>query len=197
MKKVTWGKNVTVEQINEYNEAVAEMIDKYELRNPLKKLGSFTSQRKGLGAHCKYWINSEGTGVDIELQVNQDHYMGGIHRFDKWRPYNAERVNKSGYTRHNVGVTEDGISIRAITIHEYGHAIHSMATMAFKKGSRFKLNKEEIRANQKAWEEWNIAFARALREKDVYNVSEYSATNPKEFFAECFTARELGVLPQN
>lgn len=194
MKKVTWGKYMTVDQVNAFNEAMAEMMEKYPLKAEVVKMGSYTKHEwSGEGAHCKTICSFGGSNVKLEIEINQNKGKRGVHNFKNWKPYSKEHAEKTGYTRHNVGASEEGISIRAVMIHEYGHALHSRARMMARHGHMFKSTvAAEVMDNAPLWVSWENVFKQANTSGDIKKVSEYAATNASEFFAECFAARELG-----
>jgi hypothetical protein len=41
-------------------------------------------------------------------------------------------------------------------------------------------------------EQWQNVYGRAMKDGDIYQVSQYGSTNAYEFFSECFVAREYG-----
>lgn len=195
-KKVSWGNNISVEHINQFNEVIAEMQEKYPLTVEVYKMGSYTSRKDSEGAHCTYMYNDDFTDVRIALQINQDHKYGGVHDFEGWRPYGESKAARTVFKRHNVGVTEKGIDVRSVMIHEYGHALSARAYIAseYKGRGAFRNNKntEQVMQYVDAWRQWKYAYERAINSKDIQKISEYAKKNPQEFFAECFTARELG-----
>ena len=80
--------------------------------------------------------------------------------------------------------------VEVTVIHEYGHII---ADQYFG-----QINREIANPNYK--KDWNViemssrwerAYLKARKTGDIYNLSQYGNTNVKEFFAECFTAREM------
>lgn len=194
LKKVYWGNNISVEHINQFNEVVAEMQEKYPLTVEVVKLGSYTSRHDNEGARCSYLYKDDRSDISLRLQINQDHKYGGVHGIDEWLPYSEEKAEITGFARHNVGVTDAGIDVRSLMIHEYGHALSARCFIA----SEFKLafynakNPEQVQQYVNAWRQWKYAYERAINSKDIQKISEYAKKNPQEFFAECFTARELG-----
>ena len=187
---VTWGSNTPLEVQNEYNETLAEMLEKYPLAVPITKLGSYTDTNDSCGAQC---VTSFGlsSGASVKLQINQDHESGGLHGFKRWNLYTPEEVaNSGGFTRFNVGASENGISVRSVMIHEYGHAIHARARFLERFGffsDRSTYNK--AKAAQKSVAD---AYNLAKQNGDIKKLSRYASTKPEEFFAECFAAREDG-----
>lgn len=190
LKKVTWGKYMTLEQINEYNEVMAEMYEKYPLKVEVAKLGSY-SKFGSEGAHNKWklWLNSGK--VTVETQINQDSGVTGCHRFKTgWKSY--AKPDSMGYTRHNVGATPDGISIKAVMTHEHGHAIHSLVAAYAKNSNKVNADKKLVADCVAAQNKLTEAYNRALKDGDMKKISRYARTDTAEFFAECFAARELG-----
>lgn len=189
-KKVTWGKYMTLEQVNEYNEVMAEMYEKYPLIVEVAKLGSY-SKFNSEGAHNKWKLWLSSGKVTVETQINQDSGVMGCHRFKTgWKSY--EKPDSMGYTRHNVGATPDGISIKAVMTHEHGHAIHSLVAAYAKNSHKVNADKKLVDDCVAAQNTLTAAYNRALKDGDMKKISRYARTNTAEFFAECFTARELG-----
>lgn len=173
------------------DEVIAEMMEKYPLKVQVVQLGSYISDDSE-GARCGCKTN--GGNVLVRVQINQDHEKGGVHGFHAWKPYDEAKAAKRGFSRFNVGVTENGIDIRAVMIHEWGHALHALARCSDGYGYLMtKANSADVAQDAYNWRHWrDVVFERAKKEGFVNKLSEYSKTNSREFFAECFAARELG-----
>lgn len=169
-----WHDNVRDEHIAEFNAAIAEMRKKYPGIS-VEGIGSYVSGDNSTGA--AYFPGTHS------IRLNADHARGGVHDFPSWKAREVVVLEGSktyDFKRHNVGSTAQGITIRAVTIHEWGHALHFQA----------------MRLWRPAKSDVITAFKRARRNGDIAKISKYSMTNFKEFFAECFAARELGeTLP--
>ena len=179
---------VTTEQINEFNAALADVVNKYPTYY-LMQLGSYEDDDDATGAHANEFI----------LELNHNKGKWGIFNFHNWKPYSLERQRESGgYKRHNVGVSENGITIQAVVYHEYGHVIHERIRKIAKYSEKW-LNtqweetlSELEKASAIAQKTLKSALRKAKKNGDILNISEYARTNNQEFFAECFAARELG-----
>ena len=189
--RVKWSKDISIEQINEFNETIAAMKGKYPLETDIVKLGSYISEDDDEGAHCAAWSKPNTDDIVLHLELNQDHEYGGVHDFHNWKPYEKGEIKQSGgYKRMNVGVSKSGISIRAVMLHEYGHALHSRAHIAVDHSD--KINASWIKDNVDVGNKWKEVYATAVNNGDIVKISEYAAGDDSEFFAECFAARELG-----
>ena len=193
-KKVAWGNNISVEKINQFNEVMAEMQEKYPISVDVIGMGAYIADKNNEGAHVSYFANEDLTDISIKIEINQDHRHGGVHGFGGWRPYNAEEAANKGFTRHNVGVTEEGIDVRSVMIHEYGHALSARCYVADGWPACFRnaKNTAQVQAYVNVWSQWKDVYERAINNKDIQKISEYAKDSPQEFFAECFAARELG-----
>ena len=171
-------------------DALAEMLEKYPLAVPITKLGSYTDTNDSCGAQC---VTSFGlsSGASVKLQINQDHESGGLHGFKRWNLYTPEEVaNSGGFTRFNVGASENGISVRSVMIHEYGHALHARARFLERYG--FFSDRSTFNKGKAAQKSVADAYNLAKQNGDIKKLSRYASTKPEEFFAECFAAREDG-----
>lgn len=108
------------------------------------------------------------------------------------------------WTRHNVGVTAEGMPLQWLVTHEAGHVCHFMA---LGRVQRVKPRAKGIRryvfddAGEEAKSIMIDAYKRACKRRDdltmdVHAVSEYAMKNEMEFCAECYAMRERGeALP--
>ena len=184
---VSFSDLMTLEQINEFNGTIAKLVERYPV-DTLRRLGSYRDSNGNVGAHATSSV----------LEVNHNAGTTGLFAFrTRWKSFTEDERNWSGgFTRHNVGSTENGITIEAVVIHEYGHVlhkkIHDWADIC-KERKKYKLDVSE--ADQRiidAQNSLNRAYLKAKRNGDIKQVSLYARKNNLEFFAECFAARELG-----
>ena len=184
---VSFSDLMTLEHINEFNGTIAKLVERYPV-DTLRRLGSYRDSNGNVGAHANSSV----------LEVNHNAGTTGLFAFrTRWKSFTeAERNWSGGFTRHNVGSTENGITIEAVVIHEYGHVlhkkIHDWADIC-KERKKYKLDVSE--ADQRiidAQNSLNRAYLKAKRNGDIKQVSLYAGKNNLEFFAECFAARELG-----
>jgi hypothetical protein len=128
-----------------------------------------------------------------------------VHNYKNWKPY--EEPTKEGYTRHNVGATENGITIKDVMTHEFGHVIQAKLSKMYENYLQHKkrMSEQWIKAaysenmlkGMELMEEWRKVLGRARRSKDIVKISQYANTNDREFFSECFAMRERGEkLPE-
>lgn len=216
-KEVSFADSVTLKQLNELNETIFNLKNKYNVPY-LKRIGSTQIKNKrgksldDAGAHASHSI----------LEINHDREKGGIHGLHTWKDYETmyrsnldvlkdswEQAVKKGnnslasvlkrdinklekkllYSRHNVGASKDGISIKDVVTHEFGHVLH-LSSMVDEKGSSF-LTKGDLERLRTARIVSN-ALKTAKSNKDIFLISEYSGKNMFEFFAESFAAFERG-----
>ena len=188
---VNWGEGFPVHIVNQYNEAMGEMMEKYPLRAKFVRLGAFVGNKGATLAHCR--AGAMGGDDVLLLELNKNHDINGIHALSEGRLFSEEEQARTGYTRHNVGATEDGMTVRAVTIHEYGHGIKAWCNLRSTHSDMFDI--DEVREARSALDEWSQAV-KSARESG-FKVSQYGDTDDEEFFAECFAARELGEkLPE-
>lgn len=188
---VNWGEGVPVHIVNQYNEVMGEMMEKYPLRAKFVRLGAYVGNNDATLARCR--AGAMGGDDVLLLELNKNHDINGIHALSEGRLFSAEEQARTGYTRYNVGATEDGMNVRAVTIHEYGHGIKSWCNLRSIHSDMFDI--DEVREARNALDEWTQAVKSAR--KSGFKVSQYGDADDEEFFAECFAARELGEkLPE-
>ena len=191
--KVSFHENITAEMINEFNAGLKELTDKYG-QFGLEQAGS-ALMPAGYGA----WAN------ETLLEINHNHGHSGVHNYKAWKPY--ETPTAEGYTRHNVGATENGITIKDVMTHEFGHVIQAKLSRMYEQYLQHKKRmsaqwikaaySENMLKGMELMAEWRNVLGRARRSKDIIKISKYANTNDREFFSECFAMRERGEkLPE-
>lgn len=183
---VNWGEGFPVHIVNQYNEAMGEMMEKYPLRAKFVRLGAYVGNNDATLARCR--AGAMGGDDVLLLELNKNHDINGIHALSEGRLFSEEEQARTGYTRHNVGATEDGMTVRAVTIHEYGHGIKAWCNLRSMHSDMFDI--DEVREARSALDEWSQAVKSAR--VSGFKVSQYGDADDEEFFAECFAARELG-----
>lgn len=156
---VHFDNRIPTRHIKEYNDALEEMLKKYPA-STLNQIGSNDAEDDSVLA------TSLG---NYSIKLNHDKGTGGIFNL------RASKAHKEGekIVREAVGDTTQGGSIKALTIHEYGHLI-----------SRAAMNSES-----QAWEEWKV-LVKNNRKKLKEEISLSAGKTEKEAFAECFAFRE-------
>jgi hypothetical protein len=89
---------------------------------------------------------------------------------------------KKLFNRHNV--VYEGKEYESVVIHELGHVLHGQKSKGLRYGNP---NVEQRQLNSHL----NRLFDKAKKSGDIGNISEYSMTNEREFFAETFTMYEF------
>lgn len=201
---VSFDEGISKEQIDEFNETVERLY----LKHGLDKLDRMQSgyDRESVGA----WAGGAGGVNSITLNndsatggvhglsdwkpYDMDRLTETIRRLEQKaneasspgvEKFYLDEVkklrDKAAYGRHNVGVTPDGIELRALVTHEFGHVIHFRA---YYSGQYDALYNVIMRAKRKAMR------ADKHGHRDMHFLSEYAKKNEWEFFAEAFAARE-------
>lgn len=186
--------SITLEMINEFNSTIQGLFEKYG-QFGMKNMGSVL-RNGGIGACANEW----------KIEINHDHGTRGVHGLKDWKTYGGRTVE--GYTRHNVGATENGISLKDVITHEFGHVIQSLLSRQYdtyleqkrywgEQATKEYYEREGELEGIEAMAEWRKALGKARRSKYITQVSEYANTNDREFFSECLAMRERGEeLPE-
>lgn len=182
--EVSFDDSVPTEMIEETADTLEDLQRKYP--TTMHIVGSVDAKNDNTGA----WATS------YKIEINHDRSKGGVFDLGRWKSYDRDKQERTGFTRHNVGATDKGISLRDVVTHEYGHVLQRKVDDA-----------AEAARDRKRWG-WSVspdsqqaidinarlkrAFTKAKKTGDIYGISEYAKKNHKEFFAECFAARERG-----
>ena len=182
--KVSFDDSVPPEMIEETADTLEDLQRKYP--TTMHIVGSVDAKNDNTGA----WATS------YKIEINHDRSKGGVFDLGRWKSYDRDKQERTGFTRHNVGATDKGISLRDVVTHEYGHVLQRKVD-----------DTAEAARDRKRWG-WSVspdsqqaidinarlkrAFTKAKKTGDIYGISEYAKKNHKEFFAECFAARERG-----
>ncbi len=75
-KGVTWGDNVSKDTIDEFNETLFDLKEKYPT-DSFVQLGSYKDKNGGVGAHANHMV----------LEVNHNDRTEGIHGLGGWKSY--------------------------------------------------------------------------------------------------------------
>ena len=182
--EVSFDDSVPTEMIEETADTLEDLQRKYP--TTMHIVGSVDAKNDNTGA----WATS------YKIEINHDRSKGGVFDLGRWKAYDRDKQERTGFTRHNVGATDKGISLRDVVTHEYGHVLQKKVEVIAETARRnkrwgFSVSPEsqqaiDINARLKR------AFTKAKKTGDIYGVSEYAETNHKEFFSECFAARERG-----
>lgn len=120
-------------------------------------------------------------GHTIYVNEGYDELKGGMAGLEN---ITLHPPDDNGFTRRLVGCTPSGCTARSVIFHETGHHI------CYRDGV------DVGRTDPDVYKELLKACTTAMKNGDIKRISEYSADNAHEFFAECFAARELGeTLP--
>ena len=195
---------ISVENCNAINKKLDELTTKYPI-NELEIIGGTTKGR----AIMRAWYN----GIDINrkaiggssladeqnqfisLQESRKNKIEQIKgRYKNAIPKDMQKQinileNQLKFKRWSVFDSENPIG--STVTHEYGHIVADQYFGQIN-GSKANPNYDKNYELRKYVKKWDEVFLKAKKTGDIYNLSEYSATNAYEFFAESFTAKELG-----
>lgn len=203
--EVYFDKEITKAQIDEFNETVERLYLKYDV-DKLDKMQSGYA-KEGVGA----WVGGSRNGNNTITLNNDNATGGvhGLERckpydlqkiqeiiqnleqkardtenswYAKYYLDEAKKLrDRAAYGRHNVGSTPDGIDLRSLVIHEFGHIIQFRAYDSNRYSELYNIimsaKRKAMRANKQG-------------HRDMHFLSEYAKKNEWEFFAEAFNARE-------
>ena len=189
---------MSLETANIINQTLSELIEQY----PTTRLHSLVSNAKLKRAEARsnfYELEIkptigqlEQTAESLKAMYNNrlEEYKKAIEKYPTMKSqYNKviKQLEESlKYKRWTVGDNE----IKATITHEYGHII----------ADQYCGQISSIRANPKAFEKEAVdmrelisqTYEKAKKNGDIYNISQYGASDKYEFFAETFTAHHLG-----
>lgn len=108
---------------------------------------------------------------------------------EKYKQALEQAKEKSKFSRHNA--IYKGEEVKSVITHEMGHVIAGQ-TFGFVDGLTYRARNEK---QQKLVDCFNESKANG----DIYKISAYGASDPNEFFAECFAVLKMGKekLPNN
>lgn len=208
----SWGKADNLENINTFNETIENLLEKYQQEG---------FEVLGYTPHGKFWAHANGSMIEVQkdfINGNKEYFEKEFnhsvtdykkHRVDaikkfksmpdgekKYKKYINQYEKDLNYSRYDVLSSPENMMKDVIT-HEFGH---TLMDRAIKKeienspkiktiyGERPILSGSSAPTYKKVLE----AYFKAKENGDIYKISKYSSTNMKEFFAECFCAREIG-----
>jgi hypothetical protein len=195
---------MSVENANRVNQQLTVLMEKYPIRQ-LEEIR--TGGTKGIMAANYHWlkINKGKLGAVMEndyktFMANQEQVRENLRtireRFAGRRmPPPIQKTvtkleNELQYNRW--AIYADYTDKIGVTVtHEYGHIISDQYFGM--------INQEAANPNyvgnariRRTLDKWNEIWQRAHSYGDIYKISQYGATDEREFFAECFAAREFG-----
>lgn len=173
--EVHFDASITLHQINAFNLALSELVNKYPTPY-LRKIGSNYVSNGGVLAFAS----------PTSLEMNHDSEKNGIKAVGKLHkiPYYGE----PGFKRELIASSQQQEKqMKAVITHEYGHVIFTnikeeARNVDNKNYETFKEARNAVRA----------AYRKARKIGDIKNISSYANTDEDEFFCECFSAREMG-----
>jgi vacuolar-type H+-ATPase subunit H len=192
-------KGLSLDAVNIINETLTELTERF----PIKALDNLVSNSRLKRAaaranfcelEIKPTIGKEGRTAEEVRELYETQLKKYKEAVENASPSMKKQYNKAirqieealKYKRWTVG----DITIKATIAHEYGHIL----------ADQYCGQINSIRANPKAFEKEAIdmrnsisqAYREAKKSGDIYNISQYGATDEYEFFAETFAAYFLG-----
>lgn len=178
-------------------------------KHPINKLNSIGTKGKGVmsASYRTLTINGKKLGKTLaeeqtNFELNKAMDRATIKQIEerwagKQMPFAIESdLNKlkdrQKFKRWGVH-SEYEDHVKCVLTHEYGHILSDQYFGM--------INKERANPNYSTpWDarlrdmdqRWKDAYARAKKDGDIYDISQYASTKPSEFFAECFAKREMG-----
>lgn len=178
-KDVHFDERIPLDMLNAINSRMSQLTEKYPTAY-LQSIGSYKDQKDGVLAHA--------SGHIVEVNHNAGH-AGIFYPRDVYSDYTPDEKERSGgYARYNTaGLFEN--EKEGVVTHEYGHVLQ-FATLYAKD---YASQHPAFISGKQAQLEWEGVF-RSEKKKGgfIKELSQYAATNNKEFFAECFAFRESG-----
>lgn len=174
-----------IENINSSEKkAIAKAGKKILSLNPKKLTNALASQ--------KNWYNTreetKKTIDDLQKRLSAKVAPGLKLRIEKQIKRLENNLKFSRWTVFS-NVTSKELTIKDTVTHEFGHIISDQKAGMISGLSASEKGAEEALKKRKIWES---VFEKAKKEGDVFEVSEYGATDYNEFFSECFVMYENG-----
>ena len=203
---VSYGK-MTVKKCNEVNQTLDELtakypistLDKIEVNPKLKSVASANWRHLDINP-SKIGSSRSKTAWQAELKENNAELARLKHRLETEKLSPGLRNNFEAtvarlerevkYSRYGL---PDDYGVKGTVVHEYGHILADQYTGQINGTSANPNYSQDLynplyRKNQKI----NDTFTKAKQSEDIYKISNYASKNSHEFFAECFTMREMG-----
>lgn len=200
---------LSIENANKVNETLSELTEKY----PIKRLETIRQKAQGSVARASFErleingkklgkvLDEETINFNITQAVNRHTIDEIMKRYEGKNavPWDVERriiklENKLKFTRWGVHSTYED-HVKGVVTHEYGHILADQY-FGMTNDARANPNFNTNWALREMDNKWRKAFETAVKNGDIYKLSEYGSTNYHEFFAESFAAREMGeTLP--
>lgn len=195
---------MTVENANRINQQLTVLMEKYPIRQ-LQEIR--TGGTKGIMSASYHGLNINKGKLGKVLEETHANFMANQEqvrenlrtireRFAGRRippPIQKTVTKLENELRYNRWAIYMGYpdKVGACVTHEYGHIISDQYFGM--------INQEMANPNyvgnariRRTLDRWSAIWQRAHSDGDIYKISKYGATDEREFFAECFTAREFG-----
>jgi hypothetical protein len=194
---------VSLENANKINEQLTLLTEKYPI-NPLEEIN--VSSKAAMSANyrvLKLSKNKMGKVLDDDYKVflqNQEECRNNLQLLrDRWAGKKAPFAIQKNITKleNNLRFTRFGVHnsytdhVKATVTHEYGHILSDQYFGLINS----EMANPNMRTNwsiKRVKDRWRMVYERAIKDGDIYQVSQYGSTDAFEFFSECFVAMEYG-----
>lgn len=200
-----------LDSLNSLNHALDDLTSKYEI-NELERIEAFSRGKALAKANfhhldVKKSFMNKPTDSNSEWSEIVEEYKKKIESTKKllnggtltskssirnWKRYLESLEKEIKFTRYGVSDSYDDV-VYATVCHEFGHVIADQycgqinGDRAWKDAGKLLYSVAQDKQRLIA-----DAFRKAKDTGDIYKISKYASTNSHEFFAEVFSARELG-----
>lgn len=203
-------KGISLKNANAINDQLTVLYNKYDI-DRLQSIESTNKKGSMLSNFEKLEINGKKLGkvlddeqLVFEKQLAEKRKSLEMYE-NRWRgkripPDIQKRIDELKFelkfTRYSVMDSYDE-KVKVNVTHEFGHILADQwfgMTSDERANPNWRTNPEL----RKTTEQIEKVYLESLRNGDIHKISRYGRTNAKEFFAECFAAREMGEkLPPN
>lgn len=194
---------VSLANANAINRQLSVLTKKYTIN----RLQTISTGGKGVmnANYRKLGINGKKLGKtltdeELNFKLNKAFTEASIRNIEsRWAGKNMPPAIQKDVDRlkFNLPFTRWGVHapyedhIKGVVTHEYGHILSDQYFGMLNKDTANPNYKTDIRLRQMN-DRWKDALIKARENGDIYKISQYANSNEREFFAECFEAREMG-----
>lgn len=194
---------VSLENANKINEQLTILTAKY----PINRLYEIKSGGKGVMSANYRTLNISRNKLGKVLEEdynrfleNQEHTRSALELLSRrWAgkkmPFDVQKTVeklKKVLLHKRWSISDSYPNKVAVTVtHEYGHIL-SDQYFGMINSDRANPHMQTNWSIRNVSSKWRALYEKAIENGDIYKVSEYGTTNDREFFAECFAARECG-----
>ena len=194
---------ISLDNMNTINEQLSRLMAKYPIRKlesiRNKSIAAMDANYHTLGINGKKLGKTLSGEYDVFAKTQEGRRAQIKEYQDRWAGKNMPAVFKQRieklekqlkFSRYGVHQSYDD-HVRVTLTHEYGHIL-SDQYFGMLNDERANPNYSTNWSLRRMCDKWGETYRKAVKTGDIYKVSEYGAKNDREFFAECFAAREMG-----